>query len=207
MDTVKKSWSSNGYYGCNMYVSVKFLKALKPVLRQLCRDKYGDLHNRLETEKRKLHLSQLENLHSPHEDILQAGFIQNTLVKELSLAEEMLLRQKSRIQWIREGDKNTSFFHNMVRKKHFRDQINLLFDFKGNRLSTYEEITAEAIMFYQKLLDTPDPVCTGGNVEVIRGFLSYQPTATDVDLLLAEVFKTEIHKILKSFPSNKALGP
>lgn len=93
----------------------------------------------------------------PRADILQAELLQTSLVQELCLVEEILLKQKSRIQCLSEGDRNTTFFHNMVKKKHSRDHIMLLFDLEGNRLPTYEEIAAEAIRFYQNILGTPDP--------------------------------------------------
>lgn len=182
-----------------MYKLVKTLKALKPGLRQLCRDKYGDLHNRLESERKKLHLLQMDNLHSPHQDTLHAELIQYNLVQELSFAEEMLLRQKSRVQWIREGDKD----HNMVRRKHFRDQIRLLFDSAGNRLTTYDDIAAEAIGFYKRLLGTSDPSCSGGSVDKIRGLLDYHPATSEVDMLIAEVTNVEIQALLNLFQTIK----
>lgn len=40
----------------------------------------------------------------------------------------------------------------------------------------------------------------------ISELLSYQPAAAEVELLLAEVSEAEVHKIMKSFPSNKAPG-
>lgn len=40
-------------------------------------DKYGDIHNRLDDEKRKLHQLQIDNLRSPHPDILQAEHTQS----------------------------------------------------------------------------------------------------------------------------------
>lgn len=206
MDTVKAVWNSSDLYDCKMYILVKTLKAQKPGLRQLCKDKYGDLHNRLESKRRRLHLFQLDNLHSPHHDTLHAELIQYNLVQELSLAEEMFLRQKPRNQWIKEGDMNTYFFHNMVKRKHFKDQIKLLFDSEGNRLTAYDDIATEAVGFNKKLLGVADPSTSGGSIEEIRGLLSYQPTNFEVDTLIAGVTDDEIY-IIKIFPNNKAPGP
>lgn len=83
------------------------------------------------------------------------------IMQDLCFIEEMFLRQKSRIQWIIEGDRNTSFFHNVVKD--------------GNRLTTYEDIAIEAVSFYTNLLGSSDSSYTGGSVEEIRVLLSYQP--------------------------------
>lgn len=49
----------------------------------------------------------------------------NQLTKHHSLLsqQEILRRQKSRMQWIREGDKNTRFFHQAIIVKRYKNHI------------------------------------------------------------------------------------
>lgn len=138
---------------------------------------------------------------------MQVELSQAKLVQEFCLAEEMFLKQKYRIQWIREGDKNTSFFHRMVKMKHCKDQIKLLIDADGNRLTVYEDISSKAVRYYMKLLGTSDTSCSGGSVEEIRDLLSFHPSIAEITMLTWAVADSKIHSTFKSFPSNKSSGP
>ena len=64
------------------------------------------------------------------------------------LDEESFYRQKSRIQWIQEGDMNTKFFHSMVVAKHKTNCILELYDSQGSKMTTYEEISQEVVIFF-----------------------------------------------------------
>ena len=80
---------------------------------------------------------------------------------DLMVAEESLFRQKSRIQWLLEGDQNIRFFHNMVAARQHRNSIKSLTNSNGNKLVTFDDISNEAITFFQKLIGTVDGEVVG----------------------------------------------
>ena len=52
--------------------------------------------------------------------------------KKASIDEEKLLQQKSKVQWLKEGDFNSSYFHKTVKSRVSRNRIVLIHDDLGN---------------------------------------------------------------------------
>lgn len=67
--------------------------------------------------------------------------------------EEDRLRLKSRECWMLLGDKNTKFFHSVVKTKHARDHISNLISESGTQVSATETLKAMALDFYNKLFN------------------------------------------------------
>jgi hypothetical protein len=64
----------------------------------------------------------------------------------------ILWRQKSRVQWLKEGEKNTKFFHRaMVHRRHI-NRITHLEDGQGNPIREHTQIEAELNNYYHDLL-------------------------------------------------------
>ena len=89
---------------------------------------------------------------------------ERTLTQELySLMhmEESFYKQKSRIQWLKEGDFNTNFFHKSVMVWQNRNIISSMIDSEGNRLSTFSQMAEEGVRYFQNLLGTEIDEVTG----------------------------------------------
>eukprot|EP00253_Pinus_taeda_P001849 PITA_01849 len=69
--------------------------------------------------------------------------------------EEEEKRQKSRCLWLRAGDKNTSFFHNSLKLRHARNQVDKIL-VEGKEISDKEGIKEAAYRHFQSLLSA-DP--------------------------------------------------
>ncbi|GJY55985.1 hypothetical protein Tco_0455100 [Tanacetum coccineum] len=54
--------------------------------------------------------------------------------KKAARDEELLVKQKSKIQWLKEGDFNTVFFHNMVKGRVTKNRIEVIYDDVGNAI-------------------------------------------------------------------------
>jgi hypothetical protein len=68
----------------------------------------------------------------------------------LLTAEENLLKQKSRIQWLNLGDGNNSFFHNLVKVRNSSNLIKVLMDNEGNSITTkIEAICDQCLVAFQ----------------------------------------------------------
>ncbi|XP_071723887.1 uncharacterized protein [Rutidosis leptorrhynchoides] len=74
--------------------------------------------------------------------------------KELLQLECEFYRQKARIDWLNEGDDNTQFFHNSVKKRQSKNAITRLTLSSGVITTDPERISAAMIEFYSTLLGT-----------------------------------------------------
>jgi len=69
--------------------------------------------------------------------------------------EEIIWRQKSRVQWLKEGEKKTKFFHRSMIHRRFIKHIMKLENMQGTTLLSHQDITHELTSFYKDLLSEP----------------------------------------------------
>ncbi|KAK9012782.1 hypothetical protein V6N11_040817 [Hibiscus sabdariffa] len=75
----------------------------------------------------------------------------------------LVLRQKSRIQYIREDDQNSSFFVRQVAARQKFNMITMLKDSQGHKLESFEAISNVLVNHFVGSLGTIDE-----NVEVVQ---------------------------------------
>ncbi|XP_077246142.1 uncharacterized protein LOC143886026 [Tasmannia lanceolata] len=80
----------------------------------------------------------------------------------LLLHEEIFWRQKSRVRWLKEGDKNSAYFHAVASVRRRKNIIESLVD-NGVEVSGKDEITKVVLQFYKSLYSSeggsrPTPV-------------------------------------------------
>lgn len=79
---------------------------------------------------------------------------EKTVVKQLRLAlkqEEIWMRQRSRVPWLREGDRNTGYFHAQAAQRKRMNKIERLERADGSICADLNEDRAEVQAFYQAL--------------------------------------------------------
>lgn len=82
------------------------------------------------------------------------------LHKEISEAyrqEEIYWRQRSREEWLREGDLNTSYFHNCVKGKKLRDRVLMLLDEFGTEHFSEGAKGHIAVEYFRELFMSLNP--------------------------------------------------
>ncbi|XP_077252684.1 uncharacterized protein LOC143892103 [Tasmannia lanceolata] len=77
--------------------------------------------------------------------------------KCIILHEEISWRQKSRVHWLKEGDKNTAYFHAMASARRRRNRISSL-NINGNVVDDKEGITSAILQFYGSLYSSENVV-------------------------------------------------
>lgn len=127
-------------------------------------------------------------------------------LKELEAAykkEEIFWAQKARNRWLREGDRNTAFFHAVVANKRRRNRISKIEKMSGGWCNTEQEMGEEIAKYFQHLFTSSQP----SDFEEILGGI---PRTITVDMnksLTRPVSEDEIRRALFSMQPNTAPGP
>lgn len=69
-------------------------------------------------------------------------------LSNLLACEEGLWKQRSKIKWLKEGDKNTRFFHMMATSKRKKNKIHKIMNSEGDWLDNQQDIARVGVKFY-----------------------------------------------------------
>ena len=203
MEAVKQAWeppvSGNKWFK----VTTK-LKRVKLALKDLNRNR-GNLHENVIQSRNELirFQSTLPLIPSPPQR-LEEGRLSSRLQSAL-YAEEKLLKQKSRIRWLKEGDGNNRYFFNSCKGRWNSNKILSIQDDEGNSHSGQRNIASIAVSYFENLL---------GNSGDVEDFSSW-PEIQDLKRLneddkinLVRPFTTaDVLATFKSMASGKSPGP
>ncbi|GJT39899.1 hypothetical protein Tco_0939764 [Tanacetum coccineum] len=131
-DLVQDGWNTpvSGFY---MFKVVKKLKSMKKSFCKLLYD-HGNLHDKVKRLRYEVDQIQRDldldpsNVHLCEEE---AAYVQ--AFNEALLMEERFLKKKAKIEWLRVGDSNTTYFHKMVKGRKSQNRIDVVSNDDGVR--------------------------------------------------------------------------
>lgn len=143
---------ADSWQGKNVATTLSDLQAkLSDVAGQLGsweRRTFGDVHNELKKLKLELVRAQAD----PQRVGPSHGELKTIeRINELHHREEIMWRQRSRLQWLAAGDKNTRFFHLRVTRRRKRNRITRLTRSDGQVTTDEMEMGEMTSSFYQTL--------------------------------------------------------
>lgn len=120
--------------------------------------------------------------------------------------EEISWRLKSRVTWLREGDKNTKFFHRFASKRRVSNAIWKIKNEEEATFHSYEDISKEAINYFKKAYSRD----ANRSIEDIMWGIEPFPKMFEEEensRLYAAVSGEELLSVMKSFKKDKCPGP
>lgn len=93
-------------------------------------------------------------------------------LNEVLIREEIMWRQRSRIQWIRTGDKNTKFFHFRTLARKGKNRISCLQDDSRTWHEGRENVLDLAQMYFNDLFTTSEPSLIEDAMAAVQGEVS-----------------------------------
>ncbi|XP_027174232.1 uncharacterized protein LOC113773826 [Coffea eugenioides] len=118
------------------------------------------------------------------------------------LMEESFWKQKARMRWLDQGDKNTKFFHSIVKQRRAQSMIHRVKDGEGNWITSAEDIGREAVRYFFELFaaETTDPWDVSS---VIPKLL--EPSDSEVLEMVPTI--EEVRRVIFSIDGDSAPGP
>uniref|UniRef100_A0A2N9I4S0 Reverse transcriptase zinc-binding domain-containing protein n=1 Tax=Fagus sylvatica TaxID=28930 RepID=A0A2N9I4S0_FAGSY len=152
-NVIAKAWGSS-CEGTRMYKVCQKIKECRVRLLQWNRTR-GSGRTKSIQDKRAMLQQCEENM-----DIDQNRETANLLRKELNALleeEEAYWQQRSRVGWLKEGDKNTKFFHAYANQRRRTNEIIMLRDEQGEQITGDEGIEQVSTGYFRNLFTTSNP--------------------------------------------------
>jgi len=139
---------------CNQFQQK--LRFLKGHLKRWNREIFGNIF----TAQQELN----QELTELHQKIISEGHTEATLEKERRInsqleerrkQEELYCRQKSRVRWLKEGERNTKFFHRTTVQRRMHNNIPFIQNQEGAKVEKHEEIEEELLNHFQQVHHEP----------------------------------------------------
>ncbi|WMV30180.1 hypothetical protein MTR67_023565 [Solanum verrucosum] len=114
LDIVRTCWERT-VEGNNMWKFHQKLKRLSNTLSHWSRKEFGDIFNKVKEYEEKVRTAE-ESLIHEHSDTNRAKLHElNAKYIRFLKVEDSILKQKTQLQWFKEGDSNTKYFHTLIR--------------------------------------------------------------------------------------------
>lgn len=210
IDTVATIWEQTEvlfHSTSALYRFHKKLKLLKPALRRLNKNKFGNIPQRTREAFDELCDKQKIALQNPSETTFEEAVDAMTTWNHWAAVEESFLRQKSRITWLLNGDQNTLFFFKIVQSRASFNMIRRLVLPSGETITDPKQIKATAVTHFEEFLQQSPVLIDAATAPDLSELLDFRCPEHTAQLLTHPISEAEIRNVLFSMPSSKAPGP
>jgi hypothetical protein len=191
----EEDWGDRGLGGC-----WNRLKRVSGSIKSWSRNVFGSVQREIKRLKERLAEAKESSLISGDSQGVRA--IERELHEHFE-REEIMFRQRSRVNWLHAGDRNTRYFQNRASHRRRKNTIKDLRDPNGRRLTTDEEMRELARTFYSNLYRSEG----ANNMHVILDQVQASVSEEMNLKLLAPFSNEEIERALFQMGPTKSPGP
>nr|GFA58390.1 hypothetical protein [Tanacetum cinerariifolium] len=185
-----------------MFKVTQKLKKLKKPFHKLLYEK-GNLHanvtllrNELDRIKLALDVDPFNSSLREEEAIFIDAF------NEALVLQEKFIKQKAKVDWLRDGDSNTTYFHKAVKRRIIRNRIDVVTNYVG-LLFENERVAVTFVSKYEQFLGQAGTTQTFDAADLFLNMLDTQ----DALYMTRAITHQEIKEALFYMGNDKALGP
>uniref|UniRef100_A0A0D3EFP2 Endonuclease/exonuclease/phosphatase domain-containing protein n=1 Tax=Brassica oleracea var. oleracea TaxID=109376 RepID=A0A0D3EFP2_BRAOL len=184
------------------------LKQIKSELKTINRENYSKIQERVTETHSLLQLVQVQALQDPSSTNFQAERDLHQKWNFLREIEELYFRQKSRINWLREGDLNTTYFHRICLVRSSYNAIRAFLTSSGVWITDPVEMSEHAVSHFRSVLGPVYlPPVIASSPEWFGNLLNHAVTPEQCTQMMMIPTPTEIKKMMFRLNANKAPGP
>ena len=185
----------------------KKLKALKPTIRNLAKERMGNLVKKAKEAHDDLCMKQELNLQNPSSGAMEAEAAAYVRWEKVADLEEKFLKQRSKLHWLDVGDKNNKTFHRAVMIREVQNTIREITRQDGSVTKKAAEIKDEAERFFRVFLQTIPDDYEEISIEELQELLPFRCSEIEKTQLMSQVTAEEVRKVLFAMPKDKSPGP
>jgi hypothetical protein len=201
-DLMEQTWTKGSGTSASLQATCNKLRSVAVSLRQWSRDTFGSVQKQIKKLERQLLYLRTGPCNAA--SLTETRDIERKLC-ELFKREEIIARQRSRVDWLKEGDRNrnTAFFHARASARRRANTIKLLKREDGSKCDQLPAIKGMVEHFYGELF-TSEPC---GATEVVLDSIQTKVT-DDMNADLCKPYSDEeIKNALFQMGPTKAPGP
>ncbi|XP_019451789.1 PREDICTED: uncharacterized protein LOC109353883 [Lupinus angustifolius] len=200
---IEEAWNDS-IVGCPMFIVSEKLKRLKAKLKSWNWNVFGNIHQNVQNSMTNVeNIQACINNYGPSDDLLdQEGNAQLNLLKALNM-ENDFWKEKSRINWHMNGDRNTSFFHKVTKIRQVSKSMTILKD--GDRIITnQEDIATHTLDYFTNLFGTTNDTLPN---HLIQEVIPQMVLPQENNILISIPTEDEIRSVVFSLNREGAPGP
>jgi hypothetical protein len=197
--TVQAEWDKWSD-GTAMFQVWNKLKNCKKGLGKWSRLHFGNVTRQLVEKRHQLQEAEVNAIQGGGLDILKKLKSEINFLLE---KEERMWRQRSRTSWLKDGDRNTRYFHGQASQRRRRNRITSLRNNDGEWMDTKDEVVNTLIGYYESIFQSSHP-------SLIEEAVAHVPqvVSSSMNERLTRAFtEVEVEDALKQMAPLKALGP
>ncbi|XP_057515007.1 uncharacterized protein LOC130796657 [Actinidia eriantha] len=193
------------YYGSAMFRLCRKLKLLKEPLKELNRKHFSHISSRAAAAETKLYEIQQQLHDNPTDLRLQDQMVEVKLSAfKLAEAERSFYSQLAKMKYLRYSDKDSKFFHDLIKSNMNKGQIVSITLSAGSRSTSQQEDNESFIKFYKNLLGSSSSCTPIDSHVLLDGMLLDEDQAS---ALICAISNKEIKESLFSIGDDKAPRP
>ncbi|XP_060190667.1 uncharacterized protein LOC132619937 [Lycium barbarum] len=201
-DIVKEEWS-RPVQGRAMWKVHCKLKAVARRLSSWSRETYGDIFR--DSKEAEKEVKELEKKHTENNNEETRSSLNKEKAEYIRLLKNQyeIYRKRAKERWLQDGDKNSPYFHKVIKDRRRKLNIHKISDNEGNNIEGHQNIADAAIKHFEELF----------KYEEIRGSFRILDKVSQVvtaDMNTMQIARPTAHEVtdaINNIESDSAPGP